>query len=169
MGLVNKIIKSEEEAKEFSTFLFKDKMTKFDLLYQATRDGDEISDIIKKIEGYTPTMFLVYTKKGIKCGGYTKSLWKVDSKYKNVSESFLFNFNNKKIFNNKKSDESICCGSKYICFGNYGNSDYFIRNKFLTNKIFENINKISYNSNNYDVQEEKNSEIYELEIYKCNI
>ena len=169
-GLVNKIIKNEEEAKDFSKFLFKDKIIKFELLYQATRDGDEISDIIKKIEGYTPTLFLVYTKKGIKGGGYTKALWKADSQYKNDSESFLFNFNNKKIFNNKNSKESIyCSNNNCMCFGNYNHSDYFIRHKFLTLKIFENTNKYSYNSNEYDIQEERNSEINELEIYKCNI
>ena len=170
LGLVNKIIKNNEEAEEFCKFLFKDRIIKFDLLYQATKDGDEISDIIKKIEGFTPTLFLVYTKKGIKCGGYTKALWKADSEYKNDSESFLFNFNKKKIYNNKNSEESICCeNNRYICFGNHNNSDYYIRNKFLTNKIFEYKNKISYNSNDYDLQEEKESEINELEIYKCNI
>ena len=51
----------------------------------------------------------------------------------------------------------------------HNNSDYYIRNKFLTNKIFEYKNKISYNSNDYDLQEEQESEINELEIYKCNV
>ena len=140
------------------------------MLYQATRDGDQISDIIKKIEGYTPTLFLVYTKNGIKCGGYTKALWKADEKYKNDASAFLFNLDNRKIFKNKKSDESIYCrDNDCICFGNYNHSDYFIRHKFLTNKIFENTNKISYYSNSYDVQGQQDSSINELEIYKCNI
>ena len=51
-------------------------------MYRATRDGDIISDILKKIDGQFPTLFLIYTKKGIKCGGYTKALWKADSNYK---------------------------------------------------------------------------------------
>ena len=169
-GLINKIIKNEEEAKDFSKFLFKDKIIKFELLYQATRDGDKISDIVKKIEGYTPTLFLVYTKKGNKCGGYTKALWKADSQYKNDSESFLFNFNNKKIFNNKKPNESIYCSNNdCMVFGNYPHSDYFIRHKFLTNNIYENTKKLSYNSDGYDLQGEQDSKINELEIYKCNI
>jgi len=169
IGLINKIIKNYEEATDLCKFLFKDKIVKFDLLYQATRDGDEIPNVIKKIEGYTPTLFLVYTKKGIKCGGYTKALWKADSEYKNDSESFLFNFNKKKIYYNKKSNESIICNNKYyICFGNFKHSDYYIRNKFLTQGVFENTNKISYNSNDFDVQEENDSKINELEIYKCN-
>ena len=169
-GLINNIIKNEEEAKDFSSFLFKNENIEFNLLYQATRDGDQISDIIKKIEGYTPTLFLVYTKNGIKCGGYTKALWKADGKYKNDASSFLFNFNNRKIFNNKKSDESIHCrDNDCICFGNYNHSDYYIRNKFFTYKIFENTNKISYYSNTYDVQGQQESSINELEIYKCNI
>ena len=80
-GLVNKIIKNEDEANELSEFLFKEKNIKYKLLYQATRDGDKISDIINKIAGYSPTLFLIYTKNDVICGGYTKALWKSDKKY----------------------------------------------------------------------------------------
>ena len=106
--------------------------------------------------------------KGIKYGGYLRALWKDDSQYKSDSSAFLFNFNNKKIFNNTKSNESIYC-SDNACFGNYNHSDFFIRNRFLTNKIFENRNKYGYNSNGFDVQGENDAKIKELEIYKCNI
>ena len=170
LGLINNIINNEFEAKEFSNFLFKNQNIIFELLHQATKDGDKISDILKKIEGCSPTLFLVHTKKWIKCGGYTKAQWKADSKYKNDSSSFLFNFNNKKIFNNKNPNESIICQNDYcMCFGNKKHSDYFIRDSFLKKQIYENINKLCYNSTGFDVQEENNSEIKELEIYKCKI
>ena len=165
-GLVNKIITNQKEAKEFSNFLFKKDNVQFKLLYQATRDGDKISDIEQKIKGYSPTLFLVYTKKGIKCGGYTKALWKMDNNYKFDSSAFLYNFSTQKIFNIKNPNEAIYCGGD-ASFGNYGNSDYYIRNSFLKEKIFENNNKYSYYSDNYDIQGEENSEIEELEIYFC--
>ena len=79
-GLINKIITNKNEAREFSKFLFQNENIKFKLLYQATRDGDQIKDIVNKIKGYSPTIFLFYTKNGIKCGGYTKALWNCDSK-----------------------------------------------------------------------------------------
>ena len=72
-GLINKIITNKEEANEFANFFFNNEISKFELLYQATRDGDKISDIINKIKGYSPTVFLLYTQKRIKCGGYTKA------------------------------------------------------------------------------------------------
>ena len=168
-GLINTIIESEDEANEFSKFLFKDKNMKFKLLYQATRDGDKVSDIINEIKGFSPTLFLIYTKKGVKCGGYTKALWKVDSNYYYDDSAFLFIFNNKKIINIKNPNESIYC-QKYdcLCFGNYKNSDFYIRNQFLNYKIFEDSEKLSYNSKSYDVQGENEAEINELEIYFCS-
>ena len=168
-GLVNNIIKTENEENELSTFLFKGQNIKFKLLYQATRDGDKISDVLKKIEGYSPTLFLIYTKKGIICGGYTKALWKADDKYKYDDLAFLFNFNNKKIINNKNPNESIKCGNEYLYFGNYIKSDYYIRQQFLTSKIYEaNGKKSYYIINGYDVQGENEAYINELEIYLCN-
>ena len=166
-GLVNKIITNQKEAKEFSNFLFKNDNTQFKLLYQATRDGDKISNIEEKIKGYSPTLFLIYTKKGIKCGGYTKALWKIDDNYKFDSSSFLYNFSTKKIFNIKNPNEAIYCCNDVACFGNVKNSDYYIRNSFLKEKIFESQKKSSYYSNNYEIQGEEDSEIEELEIYFC--
>ena len=164
-GLVNKIITNQKEAQEFSKFLFKNDNTQFKLLYQATRDGDKISDIEQKVKGYSPTVFLIFTKRGIKCGGYTQALWKIDNNYKFDSSAFLYNFSTKKIFPVKDPKEAIYCRNDVSCFGNYGCSDYFIRNSFLTQKIYEAKSKKSYYSEDYEIQGENNSEIEELEIY----
>ena len=167
-GLVNNIFKTQDEANDFSNLYFKEKNVAFELLYQATRDGDKISNIINKIEGCSPTLFIILTKKGYKCGGYTKALWKADSKYKYDDSSFLFNFTNRKKFSNKNPNKSIFSSNDdCLCFGDCSHSDYYIRQHFLTSKIFENTNKIGYNSNGYDVQGEQDSQIQELEVYKC--
>ena len=167
-GLINKIITNKNEAREFSKFLFQNENIKFKLLYQATRDDDQIKDIVNKIKGYSPTIFLFYTKNGIKCGGYTKALWNCDSKYKNDPSSFLFNFNNKTIFTIKNSNEAIFCDEQRACFGNYGRSDFYIYNNFLKAGVFESKNKSSYYcNNNYDIQGEEVSKINELEIFYC--
>ena len=166
-GLLNKIITNKNEAKELSNFLFKTEDINFKLLYQATRDGDKISDIIKKIEGYSPTLFLLYTKMGIKCGGFTKALWNLDNEFKYDASSFLFKFSNKKLFNIKNTNEAIICDNSHLCFGNTYISDYYIKNQFLSQKVYEAKDKKSYYSNNYEVQGENVAEIYELEIYHC--
>ena len=166
-GLVNKIIINNKEAKEFSNFLFKKDNVQFKLLYQATRDGDKISDIEQKIKGYSPTLFLVYTKKGIKCGGYTKALWKMDNNYKIDSSAFLYNFSTKKIFNIKNPNEAIYCDNYVACFGNCRSSDYYIKISFLRQKIYEAKMKSSYYSDNYEIQGENEADIEELEIYFC--
>jgi len=167
-GLVNKIITNKKEAKEFSQFLFKNNNAQFKLLYQATRDGDKISDIEQKIKGYSPTLFLLYTKNGIKCGGYTQALWKMDENYKFDSSAFLYNFTTKKIFQIKNPKEAIICRSNNCaCFGNLVYSDYVIRDSFLKEKVFEAKAKHSYYSNDYEIQGEQDSDIEELEIYFC--
>lgn len=167
-GLVNSIITNQKEAKEFSQFLFKNDKTKFKLIFQATKDGDQISDIEQKIKGYSPTLFLLHTKRGIKCGGYTKALWKMDGNYKFDSSAFLYNFSTKKIFQIKNPNEAIICRSNVACFGNSKNSDYYIRNSFLTSNVYEAKTKASYYSDGYEIQCEGDSEIEELEIYFCN-
>lgn len=166
-GLINKIITNKNEAKEFSKFLFNNNNTQFELLYQATRDGDKIDDIEKKVSGYSPLLFLLYTKKGIKCGGYTKAVLKKDSQYKFDESSFLYNFNTRKIINIKNPKEAIICRETVFCFGNSSNSDYYIRNSFLTAGVYEHKIKSSYSSNDYEVQGENESTINELEIYFC--
>ena len=166
-GLVNKIIINKKEAKEFSQFLFKNNNVQFKLLYQATRDGDKITDIEQKIKGYSPTLFLFFTKKGIKCGGYTKALWKIDNNYKFDSSAFLYNFSTKKIFQIKNPKEAIFCENGVACFGNKSNSDFYIRDKFLTSRVYEHKTKSSYYCENYEIQGENESDIEELEIYFC--
>ena len=168
-GLINKIITDKKDANEFSQFLFKNQKMKFQMLYQATRDGDKISDIEKKIKGYSPTLFLFFTKKGIRCGGYTKALWCLDGQYKIDSSSFLYNFNKKKMFSVKNQNEAIYCSEDVACFGNLGNADFYIRNTFLSSGVYEAKDKYSYYCNNYGVQGENITQINELEIYHCII
>ena len=121
----------------------------------------------QKIKEYSPTLFLLYTKKGIKCGGYTKALWKMDSEYKYDSSSFLYNFSTRKIITIKNPKEAIICDGYVACFGNKNNSDYYIRNSFFNSGVYEHKTKSSYNSNECEVQGENESNIYELEIYCC--
>ena len=47
------------------------------------------------------------------------------------------------------------------------NSDFYIRNKFLKYGVYEHMCKYSYDSNKYEVQGQNESEIYELEVFKC--
>ena len=164
-GIVNNIIKDSNEANELKKLLFKNDNIKFKLLYQATKNGDKISDIENSVYNCSPTLFLVYTKKGIKCGGFTNAFWKSDSNYKIDNKAFLFNLTNKKIFHIKNPNQAIIMSSNHICFGESGHSDFYIRNKFLESKIYEAKSKIAYISENYDLTGENNSEINELEIY----
>ena len=138
----NHKIKTMDEVKEILSKIKKEHFckyienTKFQLLYQATRDGDKISDMEQKIKEYSPTLFLLYTKKGIKCGGYTKALWKMDSEYKYDSSSFLYNFSTRKIITIKNPKEAIICDGYAACFGNKNNSDYYIRNSFFNSGVY---------------------------------
>ena len=167
-GLINKILTNQNEADEFARFLFRNNNMSFQLLYQATRDGDNVTDIIEKIKGFSPTLFLLYTSRGFKCGGFTRALWSMDFNYKKDSSAFLFNFNNRKIQHIKNQKQAIICNKDHaVVFGDYHHSDFFIRNQFLKKQVYEAQTKHNYFSNDYDILGEPNSIIYELEIYHC--
>ena len=164
-GIINNIIKDNNEANDLKKLLFGNDNVKFKLLFQATRDGDQIPVIEKKICNFSPTLFLIYSKKGVKCGGFTKEFWKLDKGYKNDKEAFLFNLNNKKLFHVKNPNQAIIMDAYCICFGELQHSDFYIRDRFLSERIYEASKKVAYYSEGYDVIGENESFLNELEIY----
>ena len=51
--------------------MLKNKKISFKLIYQATRDGDSISDFYNKCNGITHVLLILMTDKALIFGGYT--------------------------------------------------------------------------------------------------
>ena len=77
------------------------------LLYRATRDGDEAKEFHTKCDKFNNTLVLVLTKKGLRFGGFTCQTWEgkeVDKKDKNA---FCFSLDKMKIYNSIKGKSAI--------------------------------------------------------------
>lgn len=118
--LDSKIIDKNEEI----DFLIKrikqalnNKNFKFNLLYRATKDGDNLSIFHSKCNYKTKVLVLYYTIKGVKFGGYTEIGFDSSGTYKNDLNSFLFSIDKKKIYNSINIGQLFCHEGNGPSFG----------------------------------------------------
>ena len=140
---------------------------KFTLLYQISRDGDNISTFYNKVNNKFPTLIIVKSKSGYKFGGYTTNTWESNNNYKKDELAFLFSLNKTKKYNIKND---------HIQNAIYGSSSYFAFGSGHTLKIYDKCtsnNKSYCNSNcSYNTTEEyelnggqNHFYVDELEVY----
>ena len=105
---------------------------KLTILYQMSQDGDSISNLYSQISNKSPTLILLKTSAGFRCGGYTTVTWENTGKYKKDNLAFLFSLKKKKKYQISSQNEKYAIfGAKdSICFG-YG-PDLSIFDKFIT-------------------------------------
>ena len=98
---------------------------KYNLLYQISRDGDNISTFYNKVKNKYPTLILIKSKSGYKFGGYTTQTWEITDIYKKDELSFLFSLNKQKKYNIKNDNIQYAIHGyyNYFSFG-YGYDIY---------------------------------------------
>ena len=143
---------------------------KFTLLFRASRDGYSSSNFHSKCDGKMNTLILVETTNRRRFGGYTECKWDQSSSYKTGPYSFIFSFDNKKIYYNKNGSNSIYGNSSYgPTFG--GGHDFYICDGCnSSNNSYENMGSYYENdgkkypltgSNKFSVSD---YEVYQLEL-----
>ena len=88
------------------------KIIKTKLLYRLSRDGDSVETFHKLCDNISPTLMLVETKEGRKFGGYTTCIWSINKGGKKDGKTFLFSFDEKKVYKKKeesKNERDIYC------------------------------------------------------------
>lgn len=128
----SKIIKNPEEAKILiSNWIKPFSIIQFNLLYQASRDGDTTNKFEEKVKGKAPTLTLVKTRKGYKFGGYTTIFWE-DSYHKGDESAFIFSLNKKKKYTLKsdKIENAISLSCHAFSFGVVVASDRTFKSDF---------------------------------------
>ena len=87
--------------------MLKNKKISFKLIYQATRDGDSISDFYNKCNGINHVLLILMTDKALIFGGYTDlafiSHTSGDTIYKD-NNAFYFQWINKKYIQLKQGE-----------------------------------------------------------------
>ena len=126
----DKIIIDEKEKKLICDWISVDRKVKMTLLYKATRDGDSSSTFHNKCNGKSPTLTLVKTSNGYRCGGFTNTPWDSSGNYKQDNDAFVFSMDTRSKYMSTDS-KSIYCDSNYgPTFGD--GYDLCLENGFLT-------------------------------------
>ena len=95
---------------------FKKEIKYFKLLFQLSKDGEDIQNFHKKCDSKNFTITLVITDHNKIFGGFTESAWDQSEKRKYGNKGFLFSINNKEIYYPKNESYIYCskwCGPNF--------------------------------------------------------
>ena len=98
----SRVLSNNDEEIMISNWIKPNSKIKVNLLYQISRDGDNISTFYNKVKNKYPTLILIKSKSGYKFGGYTTQTWEITNIYKKDELSFPFSLNKQKKYNIKK-------------------------------------------------------------------
>ena len=151
----------------------KNKESKFNLLYKATKNGDSVNIFHELCDNQKDIIVVIETKKGCRFGGYTKIGFDSEEKSKKDDFAFLFSFDKMKIYKIKKGYKAIACysGSGPCFFGTKSDSIHIEDNFFekysrtdKKNTVYEKMDE------DYELNKgEASFLIKELEIFKINV
>lgn len=138
MGSINRnkalkldtIIIDEKERKLLCDWISVNRKVKMTLIYKATRDGDSSSSFHNKCDGRSPTLTLVKTTSGYRCGGFTITPWDQSGNYKKDNDAFVFSLDLRTKYMSTNNNSIYCNGSYGPTFG--GGHDLYLASGFLT-------------------------------------
>ena len=113
IGLISKIIKSYNDIAFVNERLtknevFRNKKLKYNLLYRASRDGDNSNKFHEKCDNINNIIAIFKTKEGRVFGGYTEKGYKGNNQGNTIdNNAFFFSCNLKKIYNVKRNKTAI--------------------------------------------------------------
>ena len=124
LGLNTKIIENKEELGFIANRIInfdenlRKKKIKYNLLYRATRDGDNSISFHSRVDGRTPLLTIIETTEGIKFGFYNEQQFsnylyidydsiRLEIPYPQDNKFFIFSLTLKKIYNIKNGAQSF--------------------------------------------------------------
>ena len=143
------------------------KIKNLNLIYRATRDGDQINNFYDKCSNIKDIILLIKSENNAKFGGYTEVGFKkvFEEQYKDNS-AFVFSFDKKKIYSIKKDLDAIrCC---YCCCPQFYNTIY-LRGNFLSSQNHVGGVNVNYEGFSSNFELNNGSQYFkalDLEIYQ---
>ena len=163
-------ILKDDEKKLISKWIHPNKIIRFNMLFNASKDGDSSSTFHYYCDGVFPTITVALDTKGIKFGGYSTTSWSqstVGASYARAPGSFIFNLSNQKKYelsNNfhtnavyrHNSYGPVFGGGYDLCLASGGRSNtnnYCNKSTYNTgnNNIFGNNGQTNFQLSNYEV------------------
>ena len=146
----------------------------FNLIYRASANGDEPSDFHIKCDYIKNVLVLYYTSKFVKFGGFTSIGFDSSNCSKDDLDSFIFNINDKKIYEAEEKNQVGCFDVNGPFFGRYNSAIYMLDGVNLLTKN-ENQHKTSkkilsfkgLKNNNFVINNgEEYFSLLELEVFE---
>ena len=142
--------------------------------FNVLRDGDTSKLFHLKCNNIGPNLSIIKTKENIIFGGFTMNNWSTEIKQKKDDLSFIFHFQNKKIYEIKKGQFSIWCdnGSLINFYNGKGGASTLRVNDVCLSNEYSNTCKISDTSfkgfcNDFELNNRKQCfSVFEFEIYE---
>ena len=134
LGMDTKIIDKKEDLQFIYNRLvnndenLKQKKIKYNLLYRATRDGDNSTSFHNRVDNKKSLLSIIKTNKGMKFGFYIEQPIKKTGNSEKDNKSFIYSLNLKKIYNVK---EGAYCFNDTTNFINLYNQPIAIENNCL--------------------------------------
>ena len=149
------------------------KELKFVQKYNVLKDGDSATKFHEKCDNIGPNLSIIKTKENIIFGGFTMNNWSPYINNKKDDLAFVFNLQNKKIYNIKKGDNSIYCSKGLLI--NFHNGNGKLSTLVVTDNCLKNSsntcckNDSSYQNFTIDYElnnGNQNFNVSEMEIYE---
>ena len=166
-SIKNSDILKEDEELMIKNWIDSNKKISCELIYKATRDGDDVKDFHKLCDEISPTLTLCKTKNGNRFGGYTSVALTKNSSDNAIYDpnAFVFSIDKKYKYNTNNPSYAIrSVTSRGPCFGS--NCPFYIGNKFLTQNTSYSNPSNDYNSPPYVLTGSQYFTLEELEVYK---
>ena len=164
----SEILKDDEDIM-IKNWINNNKPLSFDLIYKATRDGDDVKDFHKLCDEISPSLTIVRAKNGNRFGGYTSVALTKNASDQAINDpnAFVFSIDKKYKYNTNNPSYAIrSMASRGPCFGD--GCPFYIGNKFLTNNSSYSNPSNDYNCPPYVLTGAQYFTVDELEVYKVN-
>ena len=119
--IYNRLVNNDENLKQ--------KKIKYNLLYRATRDGDNSTSFHNRVDNKKSLLSIIKTNKGMKFGFYIEQPIKKTGNSEKDNKSFIYSLNLKKIYNVKEG--AYCFNDTTNNFINLYNQPIAIENNCL--------------------------------------
>ena len=168
------IIKNEKEKEALKNWISSiGTISNINLLYKASKDGDDLISFYEKCENKGATISLIQTTKGRRFGGFSRAEWILPKNdYMNYKDTtaFLFSLDDLKKYKILRPEYAIACYhfGDFLVYGN--NNDYkgiFLTNDFNGFRGSENLSSRVYDvSSDFCLSGEDKFSIEEVEVFQ---
>lgn len=140
-----------------------------ELIYRASRDGDNSKNFHSKCDGKSNTLTVIKTSVGKRFGGFTAGEWSSEQNYIQDDKAFLYSIDQKEFYfiKNDQKEYAIYCNNKYgPAFGK--GHDLYISSNCRNNSSFTKQESYDYKGKTDTLVGSQKFSAIDYEVYQIN-